>query len=120
LLGHYTPESCPLYLTRRGYDTLRADNAEVMNTFRLHTDSIVKSVISLTSCSLLANPIYISVLKGLTAWSLTRAVIMDHLDWFSPGSTEVAEEVDELYRVLAPGGFVFWRSAARKPWYNQV
>jgi betaine lipid synthase len=45
---------------------------------------------------------------------------MDHLDWFSPGSAEVDEEVDEFYRVLAPGGFVLWRSAGKTPWYNKV
>jgi betaine lipid synthase len=61
-----------------------------------------------------------SVLRGLGAWSLTRAIIMDHLDWFAPGSKEVDEEVDEFVRVIAPGGFIFWRSAARKPWYNTV
>jgi betaine lipid synthase len=59
-----------------------------------------------------------SVLRGLSERSLTRALIMDHLDWFAPGSSDVDEEVAELHRVLAPGGFVFWRSAARKPWYN--
>jgi hypothetical protein len=26
----------------------------------------------------------------------------------------------ELHRVLAPGGMVFWRSAAKYPWYNAV
>lgn len=45
---------------------------------------------------------------------------MDHLDWFTPGSSDIDEEVAELYRVLAPGGFVFWRSAARQPWYNEI
>jgi Protein of unknown function (DUF3419) len=45
---------------------------------------------------------------------------MDHLDWFSPGSVEVQEEVDQFKRVLAPGGMVFWRSASRKPWYNEM
>jgi hypothetical protein len=45
---------------------------------------------------------------------------MDHLDWFSPGSVEVQEEVDQFKRVLAPGGMVFWRSASRKPWYNAM
>ncbi len=44
---------------------------------------------------------------------------MDHLDWFSPGAQEVDEEVAELYRALAPGGFVLWRSAAKKPWYAE-
>jgi len=61
-----------------------------------------------------------SVLHGLAPWSLTRAVIMDHLDWFAPDSEDVNEEVEEFHRVLAPGGFVLWRSAARQPWYNEV
>jgi hypothetical protein len=41
-------------------------------------------------------------------------------DWFAPGAGEVDEEVAELHRVLAAGGMVFWRSAARCPWYNEV
>ena len=45
---------------------------------------------------------------------------MDHLDWFSPGSADVDEEIQELYRVVAPGGLVFWRSAGKHPWYNKV
>jgi betaine lipid synthase len=45
---------------------------------------------------------------------------MDHLDWFAPGSTDVDEEIQELYRVIAPGGSVFWRSAGKYPWYNKV
>ncbi|KDQ55857.1 hypothetical protein JAAARDRAFT_195669 [Jaapia argillacea MUCL 33604] len=102
LLGQYTPTCCPDYLTRRGFDALRANNGEALDAFRLHTDSIV------------------NVLQGLTTWSLTRAIIMDHLDWFAPGAKEVDEEVAELHRVLAPGGFVLWRSAAKKPWYSKV
>jgi betaine lipid synthase len=42
LLGHYTPESCPVYLTRAGFDALKAQNGQVLDAFRLHTDSIVK------------------------------------------------------------------------------
>lgn len=45
---------------------------------------------------------------------------MDHLDWFPPGSPDVDEEIEEFYRVLTPGGFVLWRSAARQPWYSEV
>lgn len=41
-------------------------------------------------------------------------------DWFAPGAGEVDEEVAELHRVLTPGGMVFWRSAARYPWYSRV
>ncbi|KIK86599.1 hypothetical protein PAXRUDRAFT_831896 [Paxillus rubicundulus Ve08.2h10] len=102
LTGHYTPSSCPAYLTRSGFEALKANNGKATDAFRLHTDSIF------------------NVLQGLSTWSLTRAVIMDHLDWFSPGSKDVDDEVSELARVLAPEGFVLWRSAARQPWYQEV
>ena len=42
LFGHYTPTSCPAYLTRAGFDALKANDAKIMNAFRLHTDSIVE------------------------------------------------------------------------------
>ena len=42
LKGYYTKESCPLFLTPSGFETLRADNGRVMDSFRLHTDSILK------------------------------------------------------------------------------
>ncbi len=53
----------------------------------------------------------LSVLRGLPDWSLTRAVIMDHLDWFTPGSAEAETEIAHFHRALAPGGFVLLRSA---------
>jgi len=102
LTGHYTPTSCPAYLTRAGFERLRADSAKATDAFRVHTDSIV------------------NVLRGLSTGSLTRAVIMDHLDWFAPGSKDVDDEVAELARVVSLGGFVLWRSAARQPWYQDV
>ncbi|KAG6813636.1 hypothetical protein H0H92_008872 [Tricholoma furcatifolium] len=102
LLGHYTPASCPNYLTLRGFNVLKSNKDGALDAFRLHTDSIV------------------NVLHGLAPWSLTRALIMDHLDWFTPGSQDVVDEVKEFHRVLAPGGMVFWRSASRKPWYNEM
>jgi hypothetical protein len=39
---------------------------------------------------------------------------MDHLDWFSPNSSDVDEEVGEFYRVLAPGGGVSSCGALRR------
>ncbi|KAG8215856.1 hypothetical protein J3R82DRAFT_7811 [Butyriboletus roseoflavus] len=102
LTGHYTPTSCPSYLTRAGFDKLRADSAKATDAFRLHTDSII------------------NVLRGLSTSSLTRAVIMDHMDWFAPGSKDVEDEVSELARVLSSGGFVLWRSAAKQPWYQET
>lgn len=102
LRGHYTPTSCPAYLTRTGFETLKANDGKATDAFRLHTESIF------------------NVLRGLTTWSLTRAVIMDHLDWFAEDSKDVDDEVGELARVLAPGGILLWRSAGRRPWYTRV
>jgi len=45
---------------------------------------------------------------------------MDHLDWFPPDSGVVDQEIGEFHRVLAPGGIILWRSAARKPWYKEA
>ncbi|KAJ3558112.1 hypothetical protein NM688_g1112 [Phlebia brevispora] len=102
LLGHYTKQSCPLFLTRRGYEKLREDNGRIMDSFRLHTDSIVNS------------------LRGLADASITKMVVMDHMDWFDPDAGEGGEldvEIEQMHRVLTKGGAVYWRSAAKKPWY---
>lgn len=42
LLGHYTPESCPLYLTPAGFTKLQENNGAILDAFRLHTDSIAE------------------------------------------------------------------------------
>ncbi|KAG9096578.1 hypothetical protein FRC06_008518 [Ceratobasidium sp. 370] len=102
LLGKYTPESCPAYLTKEGFEKLRENNWAGLDSFRLHTESIT------------------NVLLNMRPGQLTHAIIMDHLDWFDPGSPAVTEEVAQLARVLLPGCAVFWRSAARKPWYCEV
>ena len=60
------------------------------------------------------------MLKDAEPDSLTRAIVMDHLDWFPEGSADVLEEVLYLQRALKPGGFVLIRSAARKPWYAEM
>ena len=77
-----------------------------METIRIHTNSIS------------------NVLYGLRSGSITRAIIMDHLDWLSPSSPQdisnVQEEVTELHRALAKDGIVLWRSAAKFPWYNDM
>ncbi|QRV79652.1 betaine lipid synthase [Ceratobasidium sp. AG-Ba] len=99
LLGKYTPESCPAYLTKEGFEKLRENHWARLDSFRLHTESIT------------------NVLSNMKPGQLTHAVIMDHLDWFDPGSAAVTEEVAQLARVLLAGSTVFWRSAARKPWY---
>jgi betaine lipid synthase len=40
LLGRYITDSCPLYLTPSGLETLKERDGAVLDAFRLHTDSI--------------------------------------------------------------------------------
>lgn len=120
LMGNYSHESCPLYLKEDAFNALKADNAKALDCFRLHTDAIV------------------TVLRGMQDASLTRAILMDHMDWFNPVEDSVPmpsldaarneedksvadldREVVELARVICKGGAVFWRSAAKHPWYSQ-
>lgn len=119
LMGNYTRDSCPLYLKEEAFNRLKAADAAALNAFRIHTDAIV------------------SVLRGMQDNSLTRAILMDHMDWFDPlpdsqplptleqahneedkSVSDLDREVIELRRVIAPGGMVFWRSSAKHPWYS--
>jgi betaine lipid synthase len=120
LQGSYSPQSCPLYLKPEGFKKLKQESARLLDTFRLHTNSIV------------------NVLRGFQDGSLTRAITMDHMDWYDPvpdsrpapsltaarvdsdkSISDLDREIVELSRVIARGGIVFWRSAAKVPWYNQ-
>lgn len=115
----YSKDSCPLYLKKESFKKLQRDAAALLDTFRLHTDSIV------------------NVLRGFQDASLTHAITMDHMDWYDPvpdsqsaptveearmdhdkSISDLDREIVELSRVIAKGGAVFWRSAAKKPWYN--
>ncbi|PWN50116.1 hypothetical protein IE53DRAFT_110475 [Violaceomyces palustris] len=119
LMGNYTKESCPAYLKPEGFAELKAQAAKKLDSFRLHTDSIV------------------NVLRGFEDDSLTQAITMDHMDWYDPvpatrpaptlkearrdhdkSVSDLDREIVELSRVIRPGGAVFWRSAAKRPWYN--
>ena len=45
---------------------------------------------------------------------------MDSMDWFNPGDTHAADQVQALHRALKTGGKVLLRSAGLKPWYIAV
>ncbi|KAF9158360.1 hypothetical protein BGX21_003530 [Mortierella sp. AD011] len=94
----YTQESCPSYLTEEGFQTLKDQNAT--DSMLLHTKSIIE------------------VLRSLGDGELTKAVLMDHMDWFDLKDAE--EEIKEVSRAIRSGGMVLWRSAGRKPWYNAL
>lgn len=98
LMGKYSPDNCPDYLTKDAYQKFTSAPSPLDN-IRIHTDFLQ------------------DVFKRLTAKSLTIAIIMDHMDWFSPTGTEADEEISALYQALGPGGRVMLRSASQKPWY---
>ncbi|PAV19458.1 S-adenosyl-L-methionine-dependent methyltransferase [Pyrrhoderma noxium] len=102
LMGRYSKSSCPLYLTKEGFEALSANNGALTYSLKLHTDTISNTLASMKHSS------------------LSRAVIMDHLDWFAEGSQDVTDEVELLFKALKLGGFVLLRSAARNPWYMKT
>lgn len=98
LNGQYSPKSCPAYITKKGHFNLSRRRSG-LDGIRLHTDSIN------------------DVVERLVPNTVTIAIVMDHMDWFSPTGPEVDEEISQLAKALAPGGRVMLRSSSTKPWY---
>lgn len=98
LLLHYTKESCPSYVSETGFRRLK--NSGILDTVRLHTSSIIK------------------VLESLEPNTLTKVILMDHMDWFN--EKDATDEIKMVHRTVKQGGYVFWRSSARQPWYNEI
>lgn len=99
LQGHYAKNNCPDYLTKEAYTRFTAKENNPLDKIRIHTDFLN------------------DVFARLTNHSITIAIIMDHMDWFSENGQEADTEISALYQALAPGGRVMLRSAAEKPWY---
>ncbi|KAJ2121906.1 hypothetical protein IW147_003895 [Coemansia sp. RSA 720] len=57
----------------------------------------------------------VDTLQKIQPGELSKAVIMDHMDWCTPDEADA--EINALKIALKQGGFVLWRSAARIPWY---
>jgi betaine lipid synthase len=89
----------PAYLTTKGFETL-VKNPERLDAIKIHTDYIV------------------NVLKTLEDGELTKVILMDHLDWFSAKDAE--DEITAVHLKMKQGGYCFWRSAGKAPWYNEL
>ena len=103
LLGHYTPQSCPAYLTAQAYNRLSRSSA--FKGLRIHTDEVVE------------------VLECVKPGSLSVIVLMDSLDWIAndeAGQKWMAGFVKILGRSLRPGGRGLLRSAGLRPWYVDI
>lgn len=96
----YTPNNVPAYLSSEGFQTLQKEPHR-LNAIQIHTDIIV------------------SVLERECADNeLTRIILMDHLDWFSHEDADA--EISMVAKKCRVGGRVYWRSAGKNPWYNEI
>ena len=110
MMGRYTKNNCPDYLTTKGFNRLSsttpaavaAGGSSPIDNLRIHTDTLNE------------------VFGRLKEKSITIAIIMDHMDWFDPNGRDAINEITALKRCLAPGGRVMLRSASTKPWYLKV
>ena len=96
LRGHYTPQCCPQYLTRTGFDALKGGLAARVSP---HTCTVT------------------DFLAG-TRERISRFVLLDHMDWMSSYHPEALQE--EWQRILeraTPGARVLFRSAHARPRY---
>ncbi|KAI9356272.1 hypothetical protein DFJ73DRAFT_823747 [Zopfochytrium polystomum] len=100
LMLRYNSQNAPTYLTREGFETLTSDPSR-LDAIKIHTATIV-DVLS----------------KEIADGELTRVILMDHLDWFSP--EDATAEIRAVKKKMEVGGRVYWRSAGKYPWYNSL
>ncbi|TPX33943.1 hypothetical protein SeMB42_g07408 [Synchytrium endobioticum] len=100
LMLKYLPTNCPSYLSEAGFGILK-NNPQILDAIRIHTDTIVNVVNN--QCH-----------DG----ELTKVILMDHLDWFSPEDADV--EISAVCKKMKVGGKAYWRSAGKRPWYNEI
>ena len=138
----YSRTCPPAYLSREGFAALKKDNGALMDSFQLHTDSIINVLQQLGKESL-------TVWVGMDQCVIYRVHIGPPLtlhysmDWFpvsikgahdpalvdnvksqtisaTNNPCELTEAIVALRRALKPGGRAFWRSAAINPWYAKL
>ncbi|KAK3062068.1 hypothetical protein LTS18_004886 [Coniosporium uncinatum] len=97
LQGHYTRRAHPEYCSPRAHIKLSAPGA--FDGLRIHTDEINE------------------VIDRMAPATLSIAVVMDSMDWFTPGGEAATRQIRALNRVLKMRGRVLVRSAGLNPWY---
>ncbi|KAJ3056798.1 hypothetical protein HK097_004062 [Rhizophlyctis rosea] len=100
LMLKYNPRALPAYLSQEGFQTLKS-NPSRLDAIKIHTDMII-------------NVLNNQVSDG----ELTKVILMDHLDWFSPEDADA--EISAVSKKMKKGGKAFWRSAGKRPWYNEL
>jgi betaine lipid synthase len=102
MLGQYTRKCHPTFLSQRSHARLTQSQALALSNLRIHTDELSE------------------VFARMQPASLTIAVLMDSMDWFTPGGPEAPAQVRAVNRALKIGGRVLLRSAGLVPWYVTV
>ncbi|KAL2355252.1 hypothetical protein BJ546DRAFT_679924 [Cryomyces antarcticus] len=97
LQGKFSRRCHPAYLTPKSHIKLSQPNA--FDGLRIHTDELRE------------------VISRMTPETLTIAVLMDSMDWFTPDGPEAGEQVRAVNRALKSHGRVLLRSAGLTPWY---
>ncbi|KAF2000103.1 hypothetical protein P154DRAFT_209289 [Amniculicola lignicola CBS 123094] len=100
LLGHYTPQSHPTYLSPKSH--LKLSKPSAFAGLRIHTDEISE------------------VIARMRPNTLTIVVVMDSMDWFPPEGKQALKQIRALNMALKVKGRVMLRSAGLKPWYVGV
>lgn len=100
LQGEYTQRCHPDYLKPTSHAKLHAESA--FDGLRIHTDEIME------------------VIARISPGTLTIAVVMDSMDWFTPGKDDARLQIRAINKALAAKGRVLLRSAGLKPWYLRI
>ncbi|KAI9870567.1 MAG: hypothetical protein M1830_004092, partial [Pleopsidium flavum] len=95
LRGQYSRRCHPTYLTPKSHAKLTRPGA--FDGLRMHTDCLDET------------------LSRISPGTLTIAVVMDSMDWFSPNTPNTEVQVKALNVALKLGGRVLLRSAGLKP-----
>jgi S-adenosylmethionine-diacylglycerol 3-amino-3-carboxypropyl transferase len=96
LRGHYTPNCCPEYLKRAGFERLKGGLADRVVP---HTSTVTEFLHS-------------------TPDRISKFVLLDHMDWMSSYyPAALAEEWEAIFERATPGARAIFRSAHSKPRY---
>ncbi len=94
VFGEYATGRCPRYLTPEGFAALKGG---LVDRIEAHTCTVTEYLQR-------PGPV------------LTHAVLLDHMDWMSSYyPADLAAEWQALYRRMAPGGCILFRSAHLEP-----
>lgn len=96
LTGTYTPQCCPEYLTKAGFERLQRGFVDRLS---IHTNS-VQSFLEQSDCP------------------ISRFVLLDHMDWLSDRFFPLLElEWQAIFERAAPGARAIWRSGGLRTDY---